>query len=41
MWQMGLKWIFVLSLVYLTAIYYKRWKWSPIKSRRLVVDVVH
>ncbi|KAK9808701.1 hypothetical protein WJX72_002209 [[Myrmecia] bisecta] len=38
---MGVKWILVLSLVYLTAAYYKRWKWSPIKSRRVIVDVVN
>ena len=38
---MGAKWIFVLSLVYITAAYYKRWKWAPIKSRRIVVDALN
>ena len=27
--------------VFLTTIYYKRWKWAPLKSRRIVVDVVN
>ncbi|KAI7843338.1 hypothetical protein COHA_003036 [Chlorella ohadii] len=38
---MGTKWLAVLSLVFLTTVYYKRWKWSPLKSRRLIVDVVN
>ena len=38
---MGIKWIFVLSLVYVTAAYYKRWKWAPIKSRRIIVDALN
>ncbi|CAI6001283.1 unnamed protein product [Closterium sp. NIES-64] len=38
---MGVKWIFILSLVWLQAIYYKRWRWAPIKSRRVIVDVVN
>jgi len=38
---MGAKWVFVLSLVMVQAAYYKRWKWSSIKSRRIVVDPVH
>eukprot|EP00897_Mesotaenium_endlicherianum_P007762 jgi/Mesen1/7013/ME000365S06150 len=38
---MGAKWIFVMSLVLVTAVYYKRWKWSPIKSRRLVVGAIN
>ncbi|KAK9852095.1 hypothetical protein WJX84_007423 [Apatococcus fuscideae] len=37
----GVKWLFILSLVWATAIYYKRWKWSPIKSRRIIVDAVN
>jgi ubiquinol-cytochrome c reductase cytochrome c1 subunit len=24
-----------------TAIYYKRWKWAPLKSRRVIVDVLN
>jgi ubiquinol-cytochrome c reductase cytochrome c1 subunit len=38
---MGTKFIFVLALVLVTAVYYKRWKWAPVKSRRVIVDVVH
>lgn len=38
---MGVKWVFVLTLVWITAVYYKRWKWAPIKSRRLVLDAVN
>jgi ubiquinol-cytochrome c reductase cytochrome c1 subunit len=38
---MGTKWIAVLSLVFLTTVYYKRWKWAPLKSRRVIVDVVN
>ena len=38
---MGAKWILVMTLVWATALYYKRWKWAPIKSRRIVVDVLH
>eukprot|EP00959_Pyramimonas_sp_CCMP1952_P108787 2274786-Pyramimonas_sp.AAC.1 len=38
---MGAKWIFVLSLVMAQAVYYKRWKWSPIKSRRIVIDPIN
>ena len=40
-YQMGIKWIFVLALVWVQAVYYKRWRWSPIKSRKLVVDAVN
>lgn len=39
--QMGFKWIFVLSLALLQAAYYRRMKWSVLKSRKLVVDVVN
>jgi ubiquinol-cytochrome c reductase cytochrome c1 subunit len=35
----GAKWIFGLGIALVTAVYYKRWKWSSIKSRKLVVDV--
>ena len=38
---MGVKWITALSLVLVTAIYYKRWKWAPLKSRRVIVDVLN
>ncbi|MQL95615.1 hypothetical protein Taro_028286 [Colocasia esculenta] len=38
---MGFKWIFVLSLALLQAAYYRRMKWSVLKSRKLVVDVVN
>ena len=38
---MGVKFILVLSLVWITAAYYKRWKWAPLKSRRIVVDALH
>lgn len=37
----GAKWMFALSLVLLQAVYYKRWKWAPLKSRKVVVDVVN
>lgn len=39
--QMGFKWIFVLSLALLQAAYYRRLKWSVLKSRKLVLDVVN
>lgn len=39
--QMGFKWIFVLSLALLQAGYYRRMKWSILKSRKLVLDVVN
>eukprot|EP00270_Netrium_digitus_P008504 TRINITY_DN254_c0_g1_i1.p1 TRINITY_DN254_c0_g1~~TRINITY_DN254_c0_g1_i1.p1 ORF type:complete len:338 (+),score=73.46 TRINITY_DN254_c0_g1_i1:52-1065(+) len=38
---MGMKWVFVMVLVWATAVYYKRWKWSPLKSRKLVLDVIN
>lgn len=38
---MGVKWIAAMSLVLVTAVYYKRWKWAPLKSRRIIVDVVN
>ena len=38
---MGAKWIFVLAVVWVTAAYYKRWKWAPLKSRRIVVDALN
>ncbi|KAL0424220.1 UNVERIFIED_CONTAM: Cytochrome c1 2, heme protein, mitochondrial [Sesamum radiatum] len=38
---MGFKWIFVLSLALLQAGYYRRLKWSVLKSRKLVLDVIN
>lgn len=37
----GAKLLFVLALVCLQAGYYKRVKWAPLKSRRVVVDAVN
>jgi ubiquinol-cytochrome c reductase cytochrome c1 subunit len=37
----GAKWTLVLALVWATALYYKRWKWAPIKSRRIVIDAIN
>ncbi|GKV07912.1 hypothetical protein SLEP1_g19613 [Rubroshorea leprosula] len=39
--DMGFKWIFVLSLALLQAAYYRRLRWSVLKSRKLVLDVVN
>ncbi|KAF8088113.1 hypothetical protein N665_0552s0001 [Sinapis alba] len=39
--EMGFKWIFLLSLALLQAAYYRRLKWSVLKSRKLVLDVVN
>jgi ubiquinol-cytochrome c reductase cytochrome c1 subunit len=36
----GAKWVLVLAAVWATALYYKRWKWAPIKSRRIIVDAL-
>ncbi|CAL5371682.1 unnamed protein product [Camellia sinensis] len=38
---MGFKWIFVLSLALFQAAYYRRMRWSVLKSRKLVLDVVN
>ncbi|KAH7295469.1 hypothetical protein KP509_27G049600 [Ceratopteris richardii] len=38
---MGFKVIFVLTLALIQAGYYKRWKWAPVKSRRVIVDVIN
>ena len=35
---MGAKFISVLCLCLVTAVYYKRWKWAPLKSRRCNMD---
>lgn len=39
--QMGIKWCLILALVWVQALYYKRWMWAPIKSRKIIVDVVN
>ncbi|KAJ0010686.1 hypothetical protein Pint_32932 [Pistacia integerrima] len=38
---MGFKWIFVLSLALLQAAYYRRLRWSILKSRKPVLNVVN
>eukprot|EP00246_Nothoceros_aenigmaticus_P016748 TRINITY_DN7806_c0_g1_i2.p1 TRINITY_DN7806_c0_g1~~TRINITY_DN7806_c0_g1_i2.p1 ORF type:complete len:329 (+),score=49.74 TRINITY_DN7806_c0_g1_i2:42-989(+) len=38
---MGIKWIFCMALIFMQVGYFKRFRWSPIKSRRLVFDVVN
>jgi ubiquinol-cytochrome c reductase cytochrome c1 subunit len=38
---MGAKWIMALTLVLATTVYYKRWKWAALKSRRVIVDAVN
>lgn len=38
---MGVKWMLALSIMLCTAGYFKRWKWSPLKSRKIVLDVVN
>lgn len=38
---MGIKFFTAMSLVLLQAVYYKRWRWAPLKSRKLVLDVVN
>ena len=38
---MGAKFMFAMTLVAVQAVYYKRWIWSPIKARKLVVNAVH
>jgi ubiquinol-cytochrome c reductase cytochrome c1 subunit len=38
---MGAKWIAAMTAVFFTAVYYKRWKWAPLKSRRLIVDALN
>lgn len=37
----GAKFLVVMSIVWMVAIYYKRWKWAPIKSRKIVLDAVN
>lgn len=38
---MGVKFLSALFVLWVFAVYYKRWKWAPIKSRRVIVDVVN
>ena len=38
---MGVKWILALSIMLCTAGYFKRWKWAPLKSRKIILDVVN
>eukprot|EP00239_Pterosperma_sp_CCMP1384_P001299 CAMPEP_0197847670 /NCGR_PEP_ID=MMETSP1438-20131217/6718_1 /TAXON_ID=1461541 /ORGANISM="Pterosperma sp., Strain CCMP1384" /LENGTH=259 /DNA_ID=CAMNT_0043459659 /DNA_START=262 /DNA_END=1041 /DNA_ORIENTATION=+ len=38
---MGSKFVFVMTIVAMVAAYSKRQKWAPIKSRRVIVDVVN
>lgn len=38
---MGTKWTAAMIILTVLAVYYKRWKWAPLKSRRVVVDVVN
>lgn len=38
---MGAKFMFALSLALFQAGYYKRWKWSHVKSRRVIIDAVN
>ena len=38
---MGAKVMFMFAWVLTQAVYYKRWMWSPLKTRKLVVDAVH
>jgi ubiquinol-cytochrome c reductase cytochrome c1 subunit len=38
---MGFKWIFIFSLALLQAGFYRRWKWAPVKSRKMILDVVN
>ena len=37
----GAKWTLVLALTWAVALYYKRWKWAPVKSRMLRLDVIN
>jgi ubiquinol-cytochrome c reductase cytochrome c1 subunit len=38
---MGTKWMAVMFVLLGLAVYHKRWKWAPLKSRRVIVDVVN
>merc|ERR1712070_541767 len=37
---MGAKWMFAMALLTVTAVYQKRYIWSQLKSRRVIVDAV-
>jgi ubiquinol-cytochrome c reductase cytochrome c1 subunit len=39
--MVGAKFMFAMALVLVQAVYYKRYMWSPIKTRKLVVNAVH
>lgn len=39
--QMGLKVVVVASIMFVFAAYMKRLKWAPLKSRRIVSDVIN
>ena len=38
---MGTKWMAVMFVLFGLSAYYKRWKWAPLKSRRVILDVVN
>lgn len=38
---MGIKWIFIMVVLYLETIFFKRFMWAPYKVRKLIVDVVN
>ncbi|CAG9465579.1 unnamed protein product [Pedinophyceae sp. YPF-701] len=37
---MGIKWMVAFSVALVTAVYYRRWMWAPIKTQKVVLDVV-
>lgn len=39
--QMGIKALAMLGVMFATSVFYKRLKWAPLKSRRLVIDQLH
>jgi len=39
--KMGAKALTLLGIALMSAVYYKRLKWAPLKSRRLVIDALH
>lgn len=38
---MGVKAVIVLSIMFVFSAYMKRLKWAPLKSRKVVVDVIN